>query len=417
MNFHKFFLLLPVLASSLYASSSESGFTAPDDWWRQTYGEPQPGLSLYRNPENKYIQEFNATVRLQYQGAYVLANEGVYPGSHHFTSEWRRFRLGANMKILDYFRLNNIWNIGGVETRGYAKNGIWHDHGVSTGNIYDASLTYSPGSCFSATIGKYYPLFFAENRVSSADYRTPEVPMLEAQFLSNSSFGVRLNNDEAKNDFGWQANVWSNTEERSRGTWGTWQSVTFMGGVSYKADKFILDKGRVFFDWIHSMQDMDAMAHARFRDTYSSTSARDVFALHYRGTEGSAELILEALWGNTLASYAKNGQLIKPDNVFGLVAMPMYMLGEHIQLVTRLQWSKGRNAVKLPARYTSIATTDGAYVDEIYGMGAGLNIYPYPQNHPRLRISFFAEYCNSNRRSGTGGFTGWTFISGIYTNF
>ena len=32
-----------------------------------------------------------------------------------FNDEWRRFRAGFNMKFLNNFKLNNVWNIGGMD--------------------------------------------------------------------------------------------------------------------------------------------------------------------------------------------------------------------------------------------------------------------------------------------------------------
>lgn len=412
----------PILRASLAALAvtsayAEGKWSSPYDIWDQAYGDHKPSVHLYENQDNPYIQEVNFMLRAQYQGAVVNANQGEYPGSHHSTSEWRRFRLGGSIKFLHDFKLTNIWNIGGLDSMGYRKNGVWYDHGTTRGNLYDASLTYTYSEKFSIAVGKHYPGFFVENKASSADYRLPEIPTIENQFAANSGFGVRMMNDESKNDFGWQLACWSNTDERSRGTWGTWQSAYMLVGVSYRVDKAILQKGRVNLDWIHNTEDMDDMATSVFRDNYTGTTARDILALYYRGTEGPAELILEALWANNLASYKNNDRIVKPSNVVGLVAMPMYMLTDHIQVGARAQWSKGADAVKLYSRYANLARTDGNYVDEMYSLGIGFNFFLYANDHPRLKIMTFVDYGNTNRRHGTGGFTGWTFIGGVYTNF
>lgn len=417
MSSLKVFLLSSALYAGILCPAAHAKFSTPLELWDQAYGDNKPRVSLYKDESNPYIQEFNITLRAQYQGAMVRANQGEYDGSHHSTSEWRRFRLGGNIKFLEHFRLTNIWNMGGLDTLGYRKNGVWYDHGTSRGNIYDASLIYDYKEAFSVGIGKHYPNFFAENRMSSGDYRAPEAPALENQFAANSGFGVKIFNDESKHDLGWQLAVWSNTEERSRGTWGTWQSAYTLVGVSYKADKVLMKEGRVYLDWVHNMQDMGDMATAQFRDTYTGTTARDVFALYYRGKDGPASLMLEALWANSLASYKQNDRIITPSNAFGLVVMPMYMLNDHIEWVARYQWSKGNDAVKLYARYSSLSPTNGSYVDEFHAIGTGFNFYLFANDRQRFKFMTFVEYSNTNKRRETGGFTGWTFIGGVYTNF
>lgn len=407
----------------LAAITVSSGVTAHAEWFTpaemldQAYGENDGKVRIYRNEENPYIQEFNPMFRAQYQGALLSTSQDSYPGSHNSTSEWRRFRLGANAKVFKDFKLTNVWNIGGLDSRGSWKNGLWNDHGQTTGSLYEASIVYSYKKDFSIGIGKHYPALLAENKGSSADYKTPELSNLENQFSASSAFGVKIFNNEADHDFGWHLAAFSNTEERKRGTWGTWQSAFTLVGLSYKADKIILDKGRVSFDWIHNLQDMDAFASSKFRDTFTGTTARDVFALYYRGEEGPAGLLLEGIWGNKLASYKKDDRLVKPGNVVGVIIMPTYMITKNIQAVVRYQWSTGSDAVKLNPRYADVVRTNGSYVDDYQAIGAGFNFYIYHKDPTRLKIMTFAEYSNTNKRHGTGGLTGWTFYGGVYTNF
>ena len=136
--------------------------------WAQSYGDRPGNVHLYRNDANPWLQEFNVSLRAQYQAAAVSpSGSGTYPGSHGRTEEWRRLRLGWNARVLRDLKVANIWNMGGVDSLGYYKGGRWNDHKMTRGNLYEANLEYSlPGAVVGA--GKVLPVILAENRISSS---------------------------------------------------------------------------------------------------------------------------------------------------------------------------------------------------------------------------------------------------------
>lgn len=58
---------------------------------------------LYKNPENPIIQEFSVFGRLHYQGAYVDGNDANGEDFNDSFDEFRRVRVGAKVKFLQYF--------------------------------------------------------------------------------------------------------------------------------------------------------------------------------------------------------------------------------------------------------------------------------------------------------------------------
>ena len=305
------------------------------------------------------------------------------------------------------------WQLLKAYYNGYYKNGQWYDHGMTHGNLYEANIEYS-FSDFTIGAGKILPVILAENRISSSKYKLPELSAVENQLVSDSSFGLWICNDEKKNDLGYYAGIWSNSEKRSRGTWGTWESANANIGLSYKADNLILQNGRIYFDWIHNFDDMDIRAY-RYKNV--GTKARDIFALYYYGKQGPFELMMEGIWAQNIADYKQGGKTVSPSHLAGLTVMPSWNLSPHVQAVMRYQLGTGSQAVCLNKRYASLVDTQGTYVDTYQAVALGFNFYMYADDLARLKIMTMAEYGHSSGSAPGHGFTGWSFIGGVYTNF
>lgn len=415
------FLVLFALAGvslSLAEESSHFPVLKPLSLWDQAYGKnPSDKVYLYHNPDHPYIQGVNFLFRAQYQFGAISANQGSYAGSHSNTSEWRRFTLGGGVQVFKDFYFNNVWNIGGMNSMGYERNDVWYDHSQTRGSMSEIYVDYIHKGRPKVRVGKQFPHFFAENRHIGSDYNLPELPDLESQFITGSVYAVKVSEESPDKILNWGIAAWSNTDERSRNTWPTWQSAGTLASISSRVNETLMKKGRITLDWIHSTQNMDSMATARFRDNYTGSRAQNVLSLYYVGSQGPADLVLEALWAHKLASYRRGPHTIHPDNVFGIVVMPMYMLTEHIQAIARYEWSKGNDGVRLNPRYTNLSPTNGAYVDERHNIALGFNFFVYPEKHNRLKIMTLAQYTTTDKKGAAGGFTGWTFIGGIYTNF
>lgn len=394
-------------------NGAAGGVSSLSGLWAQSYGARPGKVHLYRNDTNPWLQEFNVSLRAQYQAAAVSPNgSGMYPGSHGRTEEWRRLRLGWNARMFRDLKVTNIWNMGGVDGLGYEKEGRWHGHRMTRGNLYEANLEYSLPDA-TVGVGKVLPVILAENRISSSKYKLPEISAVENMLVSDSSFGVWSYNDEKKEPLGYYAGLWSNTDERSRGTWGTWESVNMSLGLSARADGMLLKEGRLYCDWIYNWGDMKDRP---YDGNYTGTGARNVLALYYYGKQGAFELMAQAVWASRLREYSSGGGVIAPSGLAGLTVMPSFNLTGHVQAVARYQLAFGPDAVKLNKRYASLAERGGNRVDCYQAVAAGLNFFVYRDDPARLKIMTMAEYGHS-RGGRSAGFTGWTFICGAYTNF
>lgn len=392
----------------------------PKYFWDEMYGSqnPKKRFNLYKNEKNPYVQEVAVLLRSQYQTAWVDGKHGNYPGSRNWTSEFRRFRAGWYAKLFHDVKVQNVWNVGGVDNNGYwNKNAArWEDHGQTQASLYEAYIQYNyrnSGNYFS--FGKTNPEIYAENRISSGSLKTPDMSIAEQTVLFDSVWGAWAANDVKKNKLGYYLGVWSSTNDSNKQIWGTWQSCFTTAELSYNVDKLLLDKGRVYLDWIHSFANRNKPLAGR-SDTFVGSQYRDVFSTYYIGSEGKFDLTAELLWG--LKSNNRGA-----GNLFGFTFMPSYHINDHLEAIAKFQIASGNNAVNVGKnRYVkSLQREAPGYADRYYSIGAGMNFYVYSGDHSRLKIMTMLEYGNSavsdSNRAKNAGFTGWQLVCGAYTNF
>lgn len=392
----------------------------PVYFWDQVFGRnPQKKFHLYKNDANPWIQEVNATLRMQYQAAWVDGRPGNYPGSHNWTSGYRRFRAGWNARALHDFKLQNVWNIGGVYNSVGAWNKSrqeWQDHTQTSASLYEAFVQYNyKQKGYTFAFGKTNPEIYAENRVSSSSLKVPEFSIPESTVCFDSVWGFWAANDTKKDKLGYYAGIWSTTNDGNKQIWGTWESCMTTFELSYGLDKVFLDKGRVYLDWVHSFADGEKDL-VRDRDSFVGSTCEDVIAAYYIGQQGKFGITAEAL-------YAMQSNVQDAGNMFGVVILPTYRLNDHVEAVARFQYATGDRAVNVGKnRYVkALQSQSPGYADRYYAIGAGFNFYVYPQEPSRLKIMTLVEYGNSSvapdQRSRNAGFTGWQFICGAYLNF
>lgn len=418
MKFSRFFAFFALLASCASAwgadaSSLGSHFYNPLEC---CINKDKTPARLYKNPDNPWIQEFNLSLRAQYQCGWTDPHEELYPGSQGYEDEIRRLRAGWNMTFLKDWKLVNIWNLGGVDGFGYNSGGVWNHHRNITGNLYDLHLEYKTREV-TISIGKNFPAHLMEFRESSADYLVPEIAIAEESVRGDNSYGVIVSNTDKKAPFGWMAGAWSATLTGTRQAWTNWESAFTQLQLSHAVSvPCMKDESRVYLDWLHAFSNMNEFADNDFRALYSGVKAQNIFALYYRGKSGPFSIMTEVLWAQDPMSRKVNGQVVRPGDIYGFILTPGWMLTDHIQAVVRYQWATGNNALKMCSRYTSLARTGGAYVDSWQSISLGFNFYALPDDPSRFKIMTMAEYGNSDRKSGVSGFSGWTYIIGAYFN-
>lgn len=222
-----------------------------------------------------------------------------------FNDEWRRFRAGFNMKFLKNFKLNNVWNIGGMDgLESYnAKTNTW-DTSDLTYSLYELNLEYKGGPVTYA-IGKMKPRITGEYRTSSSAILTIERSMLVNQLRSETNYGFQVNNSDKNDKLGWAAGIWMNGNggtgtgtfnNRIEPAFNSRDNCFVTGTLSYDTSNDVfLKKSRLWLDYAHNFtnwgDDAQNKAYEKltgygFKSKYQGTGAKDVVALTWEGSQG-----------------------------------------------------------------------------------------------------------------------------------
>ena len=362
------------------------------------------------NAENPYLQELSLKMRGQYQWGYLdpAGGDDRVKGDRNDNNEWRRFRLGAQAKVLNNFTIKGVWNIGGLDGRYKYSDGAWHRSRSET-SLDELTLSTRLDSV-NLTIGKHKPAYMAEYRTSSAKLITLERSALVNQLKAEKLYGVSVSNADKKSDWGWNAGLWVNGQRDN-----DWLEPSFNGGdnvtLGMSVSRSTGSNGRLTLDYMHSFRNEG-------RDTgdieYAGPGAADVVALSWEGKQGNFSLLAEALAGFNVYGGTKGA-----ENVYGLTIMPSYRFSPHWEGVLRYQLASGSNAVKGDSRYYTTNSTYSGTSDLLQGLYLGANYYVFPENPHMLKLMLGAEYLNSQGRDAKGnkGFTGWQLSSAVRFDF
>lgn len=163
--------------------------------------------------ENPYLQEFTLKLRGQYQWSYLAPAGGSkrIKGNRNDNNEWRRFRLGAQAKVLEAFTIKNVWNIGGLDARNKYSDGMWNrSHTESSLDELTLSTQIKP---FTITLGKHKPAYMAEYRTSSAKLITMERSFLVNQLKAEKLYGLSVSYANSDDEWNWNAGFWFNGQK------------------------------------------------------------------------------------------------------------------------------------------------------------------------------------------------------------
>ena len=362
------------------------------------------------NAENPYLQELSLKLRGQYQWGYLdpAGGDDRVKGNRNDNNEWRRFRLGAQAKVLNQFTLKGVWNVGGLDARNKFSDGEWdRSHTEGTLDELTLSTTLKP---VTLTLGKHKPAYMAEYRTSSAKILTMERSVLVNQLKAEKLYGISVANADKKAEWGWNAGLWVNGQRDN--AWlepslNSEESVTLGMSVSRATGK----NGRLQLDYMHSFH-KDGETNSG--SEYAGPGAQDVFALSWEGKQDKWSFLAEAQAGLNVYGGASGA-----ENVFGLVLMPSYRFTPNWEGVVRYQLASGSNAVKGDSRYYTTNSTYSGTSDLLQGLYMGANYYVCPENPHMLKLMLGAEYLNSEGKDAKGkkGFTGWQLSSAVRFDF
>ena len=362
------------------------------------------------NAENPYLQELSLKLRGQYQWGYLdpAGGDDRVKGNRNDNNEWRRFRLGAQAKVLNQFTLKGVWNVGGLDARNKFSDGEWdRSHTEGTLDELTLSTTLKP---VTLTVGKHKPAYMAEYRTSSAKILTMERSVLVNQLKAEKLYGISVANADKKAEWGWNAGLWVNGQRDNawlEPSFNSEDSVTLGMSVSRATGK----NGRLQLDYMHSFH-KDGETNSG--SEYAGPGAQDVFALSWEGKQDKWSFLAEAQAGLNVYGGASGA-----ENVFGLVLMPSYRFTPHWEGVLRYQLASGSNAVKGDSRYYTTNSTYSGTSDLLQGLYMGANYYVCPENPHMLKLMLGAEYLNSEGKDAKGkkGFTGWQLSSAVRFDF
>ena len=362
------------------------------------------------NAENPYLQELSLKLRGQYQWGYLdpAGGDDRVKGNRNDNNEWRRFRLGAQAKVLNQFTLKGVWNVGGLDARNKFSDGEWdRSHTEGTLDELTLSTTLKP---VTLTVGKHKPAYMAEYRTSSAKILTMERSVLVNQLKAEKLYGISVANADKKAEWGWNAGLWVNGQRDNswlEPSFNSEDSVTLGMSVSRATGK----NGRLQLDYMHSVH---KDAETNRGSEYAGPGAQDVFALSWEGKQDKWSFLAEAQAGLNVYGGASGA-----ENVFGLVLMPSYRFSPNWEGVVRYQLASGSNAVKGDSRYYTTNSTYSGTSDLLQGLYMGANYYVCPENPHMLKLMLGAEYLNSEGKDAKGekGFTGWQLSSAVRFDF
>jgi phosphate-selective porin OprO and OprP len=350
---------------------------APVSLCDQIFGIP----TLYRNPENPYIQRF--AIRGRYQGQYhhTDANTGT-------SEDWenRRIRLGADLDFLQDFSFGTRFNM----KRQSSDDRLFQD-------IDTMSITWKIAPEFNLEVGKQKPTITQEYRTSSGRILTFERSLVVNTVIPSKIWGVSASGKV--DSFLYDLGVYTASLD------GDYDFPDFNGGVAVFASVGYdygsaagIDRGQVRLDYFYQDGDGENNGVKPYDHVFSLNTTNQIgrFGLN-------TDLIYASGEGNT------------PD-IYGVVVMPWYdLIEDRLRLVTRYNYAggDGSNSVRLGSRYERPAILDGSSDrgDNYHAVYGGFNYYLCGD---KLKLMAGVEYATIG---GDARYSGVTYLGGVRLDF
>lgn len=369
-------LQVPALAGTTEAPAVEPAASNSGDWC--TWLQNKPG-TLYKNKENPYLQEFQLEGRFQYQAAHVDGSDINNNSYHENYDEYRRVRIGAKAKFLQYFGAKVSLNMvddtrfsGGQLDWGY----IDFDEAFLSFDLGKA-IGENPFDSLTVNYGRQKFTMGHESHTSSTKLYT-----VERSAISNKIYGsyrpTGFSVDATKGDWSFAGAVYSSTVDGEDNEAFNWyqDSVIYYANAGYK----VSDELTLGFDFTYN----DANEESGQNSVMDYVWATSLNAQYDAGQWG---VIGDLIYGDN------GGQRLNHDpersgNFYGVVVMPYYwLIKDKLQLVGQYyyQGSEKDEGVRANSRYdrANIPSTNdvnsgrGDSQNVFYG---GLNYYLCGQN-------------------------------------
>lgn len=417
--------LFGLCASSAFAGDIVTP-TAPaepansGDWCEWLANKPG---TLYKS-DNPFIQEVGIFGRFQWQAAYLSGKDvNGYSFSDDYT-DVRRFRLGAQVKFLNYFTAKA--NAELVDDARHATTRFPGDDQLGWGFeefdeallIFDAKKAFGIDQldALEVAYGRHKFTLGSEARTSSKKLLTVERSALSNKVYSSlRPTGLTVN--AAKGDWTLEAGIFS-TDADVNG-----DNVTFIGGwndgLAYKLGLGYAATDTLSFYWdfiyndAEATQGEDSLWGYEWATSFTADYAQDgwgVISDLYFGDNGDAD--------NGV------GRANRQGNFWGVVVMPhMWLVEDKLEAVVRYQYAGSSEDQGIRANSRYIRRDHGPVVNVNSGRGnnhqslyAGLNYYLCGHN---LKVQSGVEYewMNTPAVGTAGDYDAMTYWFGFRSFF
>lgn len=362
-----FALAVALQALSPIVAAQTTGESSFDKVWSYA--------TLYDNKDNRFMQKFDLSGRLQIDSAWFDADQGEFDDIL-----WRRFRFGFKTILFQDWVLHveGDWDLN--ESLGEAYN-----------RLTDAYISWHPGKKWDLKILKQSAGFTLDGATSSKKLLT-----LQRNNLSNNLWftaeyftGATISGT-AFARWAYKAGIFSSDGSKELSHFEAAYFTLLSLGYNMAGD-FELDNATIRVDYVYNQEDEDA-------DTRDFSQVLSLVTQWEQDDWG--------LWTDFSAGRGYAGQ----SDLWGVALMPSYDITPHIQLVFRYTYLKSvdNNGVRLGRYENEIVKGRGDDYNEIYG---GLNVFFYGH---KLKWQTGLQYSTMKDTANDGGeYEGWGLTTGL----
>jgi hypothetical protein len=412
--------VVPVLAGCLFATAVQAGEPAAaevssvtgGDWSLCDWMTTKPG-TIYKNPENPFLQELVLGGRFQWQAAYVSGNDVNGYGFSDDYTDVRRFRLESSAAFLRYFKLKAGINL--IDDSRFEPGGGEADWDYQ--DFDEALLSFDIKKAFGLDAVDALSLTYGRHKFNlghEVHSSSKELLTVERSAIANKVYGsyrpTGLSGQVAKGRWALTGALFSSDEGGAGG------NNEFLGGWNdglayYTSLRFdATDEWSFLWDFVYN--DADAV---RGEDSLWAYSWATSLAADYDA--GRWGLIVNGIYGDN--GDASNGvaRRDRQGDFWGLVVMPhAWLVEEKLEAVFRYQYagSSESQGLRTNSRYFRadhgpVVNVNGGRGNEHHALYAGLNYYFCGHN---LKVQSGLEYDWMNSPGAgidgdTGAFTWW----------
>jgi phosphate-selective porin OprO/OprP len=331
--------------------------------------------TLYDNKENRFIQKFDLSGRLQIDSVWFDADQGEFNDIL-----WRRIRFGFKTTLLQdwVLHIEGDWDLN--ESLGETYNRLtdayigWYPHQ----NWYLKILKQSAGFTLDGATSSKKLLILQRNNLTNNLWFT-------AEYFT----GATISGAAAKR-WAYKAGIFSSDGSNELSHFEAAYFTLLSLGYNFAGD-LELDNATIRVDYVYNQEDEDA----------NTPDFSQVLSLVTKWEQGD--------WGLWTDFSAGRGYASQSD-LWGVALMPSYDITPHIQLVFRYTYLKSvdNNGVRLGRYENEIVKGRGDDYNEIYG---GLNVFFYGH---KLKWQTGLQYSTMKDAADDGGeYEGWGLTTGL----